>query len=243
MTTAVETAYVGAELRERILDALATVYDPELDEPITALGFVDGCRVGARGGVEVRLRLPTPQCAPNFAFLMVADARDAVRRVPGVRDVSVVLEDHYTGAEINRAAARGGGFTTAFPGETEDDRLERLRELFQRKALIARQGRIIRRLLEAGLDGGAVCALRMDELPESAEVMRCLELRAALGIASAGDSPGFVLGGGEPLTTPALERWLRMARLIQTSLEANGGICRSLLGARRQLAENAKEVV
>ena len=69
------------------------------------------------------VRLPTPQCAPNFAFLMAADARATIRRLPEVRDVSVVLEDHYTGDEINAALARGEGFSGAFPGETADDEL------------------------------------------------------------------------------------------------------------------------
>ena len=70
--------------RAHVLDALGTVYDPELDEPITSLRFVTSCDVSADGDVDVRLRLPTPQCAPNFAFLMAADARDAVRRLPEV---------------------------------------------------------------------------------------------------------------------------------------------------------------
>ena len=93
--------------RAHVLDALGTVYDPELDEPITSLRFVTSCDVSADGDVDVRLRLPTPQCAPNFAFLMAADARDAVRRLPEVREVTVVLEDHYTGDEINGAINRG----------------------------------------------------------------------------------------------------------------------------------------
>ena len=62
--------------------------------------------VSGRGsGVDGRLRLPTLQCAPNFAYLMAADAR--ARRAPAARgaEVRVVLEDHYTGAEINAAIA------------------------------------------------------------------------------------------------------------------------------------------
>ena len=39
-----------------------------------------------------------------------------------------------------------------------------------------------------------------------------------------------------------LERWLRMARLVATSLEANGGICRSLLQFRHGLADDPEEV-
>src|SRR6201990_3706451 len=74
-----------------------------------------------KGDVSVRLRLPTPQCAPNFAFLMAADARSAVERVAGVRELVIELEDHYTGAEINAAVGRGEGFSEAFPGETRGE--------------------------------------------------------------------------------------------------------------------------
>jgi metal-sulfur cluster biosynthetic enzyme len=88
-------------LRSRVIEALGTVYDPELDEPITTLGFVGSVVVTGRGDVSVRLRLPTPQCAPNFAFLMADDAMRAIRTVEGVRELQVELEDHYTGAEIN----------------------------------------------------------------------------------------------------------------------------------------------
>ena len=127
--------------RARVLAALSTVHDPELDEPITSLGFVGSCEVSDGGDVDVHLRLPTPQCAPNFAFLMASDAREAVLGVSGVRRVGVVLDDHYTAGEINVAVAGGGGFGAAFPGESAGD-LSALRELFQRKALLARQGRV-----------------------------------------------------------------------------------------------------
>src|SRR5581483_12462864 len=72
-------AHAGAAGAEtaRILAALEDVRDPELDEPITSLGFVTSCTVTG-GEARVRLRLPTYFCAPNFAFLMVADSYDAV---------------------------------------------------------------------------------------------------------------------------------------------------------------------
>ena len=68
---------------------------------------------------SVRLRLPTPQCAPNFAFLMAADAAAAVPHRRGRATVRVVLEDHYTGEEINAAVNRDEEFAEAFPGETD----------------------------------------------------------------------------------------------------------------------------
>jgi metal-sulfur cluster biosynthetic enzyme len=209
--------------RARVLGALGTVYDPELDEPITSLRFVTSCDVSDSGAVAVRLRLPTPQCAPNFAFLMAADARDAVARVPGVRSVRVELEDHYTGREINTAIARGDGFSAAFPGETRAS-LDALRALFRRKALVARQGR----LLAAVPDPAAA---RLGDL-EGPDAARCRALRRALAIDASDDAPAFVRGDGTPVGAGELARFRRMASLTALSLETNGGMCRDLLRIR-----------
>jgi metal-sulfur cluster biosynthetic enzyme len=224
-------------IRSRVLDALGSVYDPELDEPITSLRFVTSCEVSADGDVHVRLRLPTPQCAPNFAYLMAADARNAVRRLPEVRGVTVVLEDHYTGDEINAAVGRGETFAQAFPGETKGE-LDALRELFHRKALVARQSRLCEALLAEGATPEEVTARRVADLPDEPEARRCLELREHLGIAGHDDAPAFVLPDGDPIAAADLRRWLRIARLVRTSLEANGGICRSLLRVRYDLDES-----
>jgi metal-sulfur cluster biosynthetic enzyme len=226
-----------------VMGALAEVYDPELDEPITRLGFVSSCEVSPDGDVEVALRLPTPQCAPNFAFLMAADARTALRRLPGVGRVTITLDDHYTADEINAAISRGEGFMGAFPGETDDDGLGALRELFQRKALTARQAAVCEGMLAGGADVGQIPAAVVADLPDTGEARRCLELREQLGIASGPDAPAFVLPNGEPLESGQVQRWLRMARLVRTSLEANGGICRSLLQVRHDLATESEEVL
>jgi metal-sulfur cluster biosynthetic enzyme len=227
-------------IRSRVLEALGTVYDPELDEPITSLRFVTSCDVSDDGDVDVRLRLPTPQCAPNFAYLMAADARNAVRRVPEVRGVTVVLEDHYTGDEINAAVGRGEGFAEAFPGETEGE-LDALRELFRRKALVARESRLCEALLAGGATPEQVTARRVADLPDDAEARRCIELRRQLGIRAEDDAPAFVRPDGEPVAVADLRMWLRKARLMRTSLEVNGGICRSLLRIRYDLPDS-KEV-
>jgi metal-sulfur cluster biosynthetic enzyme len=226
----------------RVLAALATVYDPELDEPITSLGFVGSCVVSDGGDVDVHLRLPTPQCAPNFAFLMASDARRAVRRVPGVGEVGIVLDDHYTAAEINAAIGAGGGFDAAFPGETTGD-LEALRELFQRKALLGRQGRVATMLLDGGaLDHAGLVALRVADLPDHPEVARCLVLRRELGLPHAPDALALVAGDGGPIGLDDLPMWLRRARLVGLSLESNGGLCRSLLRVRHGVPDPTEEV-
>jgi metal-sulfur cluster biosynthetic enzyme len=228
--------------RARVLEALGEVHDPELDEPVTSLGFVTSCEVTPDGDVEILLRLPTPQCAPNFAYLMAADARDVVRRLPGVRRAAVRLEDHYTGEEINAAIARGEGFSQAFPGETDDDRLDSLRTLFQRKALVARQARLCEALLAGGATPEQITGQRVADLPDGRDARRCLELRALLDISHDPDAPAFVLPGGEPVTADELGRWLRAARLVRTSLEVNGGICRSLLETRHRAVPDPEEV-
>jgi metal-sulfur cluster biosynthetic enzyme len=229
-------------LKSRVIAALGTVYDPELDEPITTLGFVGSCVVTAEGDVAVRLRLPTPQCAPNFAFLMAADARNAVRRLPEVREVSVVLEDHYTGEEINTAIADGDGFDSAFPGETAGD-LDALRELFQRKALLARQARVCQAMLaEEGETPETVLARRVSDLPDTPDGVRVAALRAALGLPHDPDAPALIAGDGASLTVSDLPMWLRRAKLVSLSLEANGGMCRDLLRARYGHSDHQEEI-
>jgi metal-sulfur cluster biosynthetic enzyme len=228
--------------RERVLEALGEVHDPELDEPITGLGFVTSCEATPDGDVRIALRLPTPQCAPNFAYLMAADALGVVRRLPGVHRVTVRLEDHYTGEEINAAVERGEGFTGAFPGETDDDQLDALRELFFRKALVARQSRLCEALLAGGATEAEITARRVADLEEVPDARRCLELRRQLGIRCDEDSPAFVLPDGAPIASGDLRRWLRTARLVRMSLDVNGGICRSLLRVRQELANDPQEV-
>jgi metal-sulfur cluster biosynthetic enzyme len=229
-------------LRGQVLDALSGVYDPELDEPITRLRFVTSCDVTDDGDVDVLLRLPTPQCAPNFAFLMGADARRAARSVPGVRDVLIRFEDHYTGEEINLALRDGAGFTGAFPGETDDDELGALRAIFTRKALIGRQADVCERLLADGVARERVTELTVADLPDFPATRRVLQLRAQLEISIEPGAPAFVTPGGEAVTADQLTRWLRGAQLIRLGLEANGGICRDLLRARHNLAADPEEM-
>ena len=207
-----------------VLRALEGVRDPELDQSLVELGFVAGVEVDEEHAV-VRLRLPTYFCAPNFAFLMVADARAAVEALPGVRSARVELEDHFTADEINTAVGSDAGFVEAFPEHAAGE-LDDLRTLFRRKALMARQGRLCQ-----GLEDGAVAAMRLGEL-QGADAERCRELRRDLGIDASPDAPAFVTGEGVPVDAADVPRFLRLARLISTSLEGNAGLCRGLLKTR-----------
>jgi metal-sulfur cluster biosynthetic enzyme len=219
----------------QVLDALAGVRDPELDEPLTELGFVGQVTVDG-DAVAVSLRLPTYFCAPNFAFLMADDARAALAALDGVGEVRVVLEDHFASPEINAAVRDEQGFRGAFPDETEGG-LESLRTLFHRKAFTARQGRICDGLLATGHELSELAAMRLADLAHDPDRERCVELRRSLGLPATEDSPAFLLGDGRSLDGPGLERQLRIARLIRVSLEGNAGLCRSLLKTRYDLDE------
>jgi hypothetical protein len=96
--------------------------------------------------------------------------------------------------------------------------------------------------MAAGAAAQDLVALRVSQLPDSAGARRCLELRERLGINCRPGDPAFVLPNGAPLSAEQLPRWLRGARLVRTSLEANGGMCRSLLQIRHRLASEPEEV-
>lgn len=215
-----------------VLAALDTVRDPELDESVTSLGFVTSCSVSADGVADVRLRLPTYFCAPNFAFLMVADAYEAVTGVAGVARAQVVLEDHFASDEINRGVAARAGFVESFDGLAQTE-LDELRADFLRKATLAATDRVCRPLLAAGRTPDELATLTLGDVPASPEVERLRSRRTELGLPSADDSALLVdVVTGEAVGLMALPLHLRRARLTGVSLQANGGVCRGLLRER-----------
>jgi metal-sulfur cluster biosynthetic enzyme len=215
-----------------ILDALETVRDPELDEPITSLGFVVSCTVSAAGDAQVRLRLPTYFCAPNFAFLMVADAYDAVSASAGVRTTEVVLEDHFASDAINGGVAARAGFARSFDGEAIGE-LHELRADFLRKAVMAGTDQVCRPLLAAGTEPRALLAMTLGELPRSGALERLRQRRAELGL-PAGDEAALLIdpNTGAPIGGDAIPLHLARARTTRVSIEANAGICRGMLRHR-----------
>src|ERR1700719_235960 len=118
---------------EEVWSALGRVTDPELDESVTFLAFVTSVEVQEGNSVRIRFRLPTYWCAPNFAFLMASDMRDAVTEISWVQYVQVELLDHFSAGLINRGIALRQDFRDAFPGETDDD-LSAIRKKFLGKA-------------------------------------------------------------------------------------------------------------
>jgi metal-sulfur cluster biosynthetic enzyme len=215
-----------------LLDALGEVRDPELDEPITVLGFVASASLSPDGDAAVHLRLPTYFCAPNFAYLMVADAYDAVSNLAGVRRAEVVLDDHFAADAINEGVAARAGFVASFEGEAVDE-LDNLRVNFLRKAVLAGTDLVCRPLVDAGRTPADLAALTLGEVPWSPALDRLRRRRTELGL-PAGDAAPLLVdpASGAAVGDAAVPLHLRKARLTRTSLDANTGICRGMLRHR-----------
>jgi metal-sulfur cluster biosynthetic enzyme len=214
------------------LAALATVRDPELDEPITTLGFVASCVVSCEGRAVVRLRLPTYFCAPNFAYLMVADSYDAVTKVPGVTAAEVILEDHFASDQINAGVAAQAGFVKSFDGEAVAE-LGDLRAQFLRKAVMAGTDTVCRPLIANGVTPKELLVLTLGAIPPSEQLDRLKKRRAELGLPADDSSPLLIdPHTGAQVDADAAPLHLRKARVTRAGIEANTSICSGMFKVR-----------
>ena len=162
---------------------LDRVNDPELDEPMTDLGFVEAVSVGEDGDVLVCFRLPTYWCCPNFAFLMAEGIRREVGALPWVARVSVRLEDHMCAEEMNAAVNDGRSFAEALALRPEFADLSEVREKFDGQGVPAPAG------------GCAACAARRrlrarTGCGDDARPARSARLRRGRGRAAVAALPG-----------------------------------------------------
>ena len=229
---------MGRSALAEVVDQLHSVTDPELDEPVTALGFIESIDIDLNDYVRVVLRLPTYWCAANFAFMMAEDIRDRVKALPWVNGVTVELVDHFSATEINRATAAGLCFGVTFPEEGSGN-LDELRRIFQSKAFLQRQERLLRHLLAAGYTPDELVALHIAALerleicqPEGAHLRQQYLLARNKLHNRDPSSPAFVEPNGRELTSKCLMDYLKRIRSISINMEFNGFMCRSLLAAR-----------
>ncbi|MGZ0212516.1 MAG: metal-sulfur cluster assembly factor [Actinomycetales bacterium] len=219
-----------------IIRALGEVIDPELDEPITDLGFVRSIALSTDedgAHVEIHLRLPTSFCSPNFAYLMASDSKDAVSAVFGIASVIVELDDHHDSAIINAGLALDAGYRGTFRHEAEDS-LDELRRTFQKKAHTAAMERCLTELLRAdkSLEEAAVGTVQLADLVPGKHTDALVRRRTILGLSNRPNA--IVLVDDQGLTYPrdAVPLALRRARATRISIEGNSHFCRGLLRTR-----------
>jgi metal-sulfur cluster biosynthetic enzyme len=220
----------------QVTEALSAVRDPELDEPLTDLGFVKDVRIDG-GQVTVTLWLPTYYCAPNFAYIMAEDAKNAVGAVDGVSNVAIRLIDHHASDEINNGLDAGKDFDETFPGETAGSGLAEVRQRFDRKAFVARQQEVYRQLTENGMTPAEILGLTLGDLPDTPEARRYLDRRARVELDTSVEAPFLVDLEGKAVTAENLDRHLIFARTVSVSIEGNASFCRALLAVRYGLEE------
>ena len=231
--------------REAVLACLDRVLDPELDESVPSLGFVESVAADPAGNVTVCLQLPTYWCAANFSYLMASDVHRQLAGLDGVRAVTVKLGEHFAGREVEQGAGSGQTFAQAFP-QGGPDTLEETRQIFLRKGYFARQERLLRVLRRANLPFEQIAALQVaDVAPEDgppspatvrveARVLsRYLERRGELGLDCSAPAPLIVDAVGLAIPPAELETYYLRARTSRLALEAGGSLCSALLQARR----------
>jgi metal-sulfur cluster biosynthetic enzyme len=211
--------------------ALDRVTDPELDEPVTDLRFIERLTVDPDGIVSIGFRLPTYWCAANFAFLMAADMQREVATLPWVRQVKVTLGEHMYAEKINHGLANGLSFQASFGNEASAD-LDELRRTFLIKAFQRRQEALLRYLIERGHQPGTmgVVDLKALMLDEQAARLRTRYLEKRDTCAAPGEPRAFVDTYGNPVED--LVPYMRALERVSINAEFNGALCRGLLAAR-----------
>ena len=93
-----------AELRPQVLDALKTVYDPEIPVNITELGLIYDVLIDAEARVGIRMTLTAPACPA--AQTLPGEVREKASKVPGVAGakVEVVWDPPWTKERMSEAA-------------------------------------------------------------------------------------------------------------------------------------------
>jgi metal-sulfur cluster biosynthetic enzyme len=224
-------------LREDVWLRLCRVTDPELDEAVTDMGFIESYEIRDGGHVHVAFRLPTYWCSPNFAFMMGHDMRVSIMALPWVNRADVVLGEHMYADQINRGVNGGLSFQQTF-GDASNGELEEIRQTFLRKAFQWRQEALISDLLQRGTVAGSLVYWTIDRLREASQaeasrhlITRYLERRDVVGTFGGGDR-AFVSLDGTPLAAASMTEYLRAIRRIRTNAEFNGALCRRLLDER-----------
>ncbi len=97
-------------LRPKIVDALCSVYDPEIPVSIWELGLIYDIGIDADRRVHVRMTLTAPVCPAAQALPL--EVERAVRAVEGVADatVEVVWDPAWSADRMSDAARLQLGF-------------------------------------------------------------------------------------------------------------------------------------
>jgi metal-sulfur cluster biosynthetic enzyme len=241
-----------ADVRAR----LDRVTDPELDESIVDLDYVDRIDIDETS-VTVHFTLPTAWCSPAFAWMMATDARDELESLPDVETAAVYLRDHMHETEINEGVNERQSFEESFPDA--DGEVASVRATLDDKARLSRQYAAVEALLDAGVSPEQLCELTPADVDiESAPrregarasvyladgafavtvdarpLDRYLCKARAVDAVTGDDDRLFRTPEGDPIDPDAFELVHQRGRLAQTNMTGQGGVCDALNESRRR---------
>jgi metal-sulfur cluster biosynthetic enzyme len=227
---------------------LDRVTDPELDESIVALDYIDEIELdGSR--VVVEFTLPTAWCSPAFAWMMATDARDEVESLPDVDRAVVRLHDHMHDAQINKGVNDRLAFGDVFPDA--DGGVSSVRATLDEKARFSRQYDAFEALLEAGLTGEQIVALRPEDfrieddlatvfvrdgtvgvtVPAS-PIADYLEMARKTGVVDDERPQLFRTPEEEPVPADQFDLFHKRCRLAKVNASGQGSLCDALNDSR-----------
>jgi len=229
-----------------VRERLDRVTDPELDESIVALDYVDDITVEGQQ-VTVAFTLPTAWCSPAFAWMMATDAREEVETLPEVDRATIRLQEHIHDTEITEGVNQGQSFEDVFPDA--DGGVAAVRATLDEKARLARQYDAFEALLDAGLDPADIVRLERSDvqLGETPAVYiqdigitvprdpleDYLEKAAETDVIS-DDRPVLFRGPeGVPIDPDTFETVHRRCRLATVNMGGQGSLCDALNDARK----------
>lgn len=240
-----ETAVLADPKLAEVWACLDRVMDPELDEPITDMGFVEQVSIDNTADVTVMFRLPTYWCSPNFAFLMAQGIKNEVEALPWVNDSFIFLEDHMAAEEMNTAVNAGGSFSDAFTELRGGEDLEALREKFDSKAFQRRQEVVLKALIAEGQSVedilatplGALLEFTFNDAEDMKQTGRYLEILQSKCLATKPDDPAFPTYEGTAITEDGFKDYMGLLRSVRINMEFSGSLCRGLKRSRYKEAD------
>lgn len=238
-------ANLKAELELEVWDCLEAVTDPELDEPITDMGFVERVEVTDAKKVTVEFRLPTYWCSPNFAFLMAFGIRREITALPWVVEAEVQLNDHCFGDKVNEGVNSGREYHDIFADYCDGAKLDEVVDTFLAKAFDRRQETVLLGLQALGHEPAGIVAMTLADLravnftgeEELRQLPRYLDLLAVQGLASEPGDLAFPTWDGDEIAPQELRAHLTKLRSTRINMEFNGALCRGLAKTRYKEVE------
>ncbi len=77
------------ELKEKVIEAIKTVYDPEIPINIYELGLIYDVQITAEGDAVILMTLTAPNCPE--AMSIPIDVEHKVREIEGIKDAKAIV--------------------------------------------------------------------------------------------------------------------------------------------------------